>query len=928
MPSIKPGQNALELAQAQTAIQDAQKYNTEQWGTLVWNGAQAQTKNAGVVQIDGWNAVGSAWAYNPWSVPAVPPVETGALPSTVATPAWSPTKATNQAVLEANKAAAKKREYEMAKAFTWSDPSGNMQKVISEYEAANPTKWAAVATTATPTITPTEATPVKSSVDVVPNSESVIQWMKPYDGDTVETRIANITKSYDEGFKQYDAQVADYDKKMQALQNTINDPLTSADEKALAQQSLNAYNEAKQTAIMNRTQQEENLNTEIENEKKTSDAEEMAAREKNKFLRDYETEKQKLIDDKKRDVERQATIAQQTIDDNIRQNQKDATSAQILGAAVVWEGRMGGRDNWITQGITESLQHGKTLLDRVKQNADWQMTDLVQSYNKANIDIENQFTDAIPKATQDLLLSVSALDQAGRLKTIQDWEMAKRSLAPIINKIQIAQTAKLDAIKSNNALFEKQLDTLKNSKQLDYQASEAQGIFINKNGEPILGADGKPVKYESSAIKSSFMNEKTGQLTILYADGKYQTQQVATPTAQTEWKESSTMPGYLFDPATWNYKPAVGTGIPGAADGTNYQITPGTTQNRPDRNNNPGNIRAWDQWYGVDSGGFTIFASPTDGFNAMVKDVTAKLTGQSKYSSKINTFKDLVSVYAPSTDGNDPTNYANVVAKQLGFTADTPVSQLVQYAPQIAAAMAKHEWFTGTIDFWGKAEAGTPDPNRTSQYINYMEKGTLPTGMKDGSAAAQAFREQAQTGYVAAKNSQVANSWFTISDPNAFVATSPKQKEDISTAIQQVQPFIDSMDRLIAMTKANGTEAPITEVGKKMNAEVKNAQLIAKEIYNLWVLNGPDLSLMETIIQNPTSLGSNLTAWQDYAGLLENAKETILNNAVSKAGTVGLSFVWGQSAAPQVDSTGQQNTGGWQVTPQVKSILDKWETRK
>jgi hypothetical protein len=32
----------------------------------------------------------------------------------------------------------------------------------------------------------------------------------------------------------------------------------------------------------------------------------------------------------------------------------------------------------------------------------------------------------------------------------------------------------------------------------------------------------------------------------------------------------------------------------------------------------------------------------------MVKDVTAKLTGKSKYSSQIKTFKDLVGIYAPA----------------------------------------------------------------------------------------------------------------------------------------------------------------------------------------------------------------------------------------------------------------------------------------
>jgi hypothetical protein len=94
---------------------------------------------------------------------------------------------------------------------------------------------------------------------------------------------------------------------MAELQKTINDPLAAANDKVLAQQNLNAYNEAKQNAIMNRTKQEENLNTEIDNEKATSLKEEMDARNLNAFKRDYDTQMKELADDKAKEVGRLAT---------------------------------------------------------------------------------------------------------------------------------------------------------------------------------------------------------------------------------------------------------------------------------------------------------------------------------------------------------------------------------------------------------------------------------------------------------------------------------------------------------------------------------------------------------------------------------------------------------------------------------------------
>lgn len=207
--------------------------------------------------------------------------------------------------------------------------------------------------------------------------------------------------------------------------------------------------------------------------------------------------------------------------------------------------------------------------------------------------------------------------------------------------------------------------------------------------------------------------------------------------------------------------------------------------------------------------------------------------------------------------------------------------------------------------------APSVDKAKIPQYINYVEKGVLPTGLKDWTPKAEEFKNAAQAGYTQAKNSQYWESGFEITNPDAFSATSAKQKEDITTAIKQVQPFIASIDKLIKMVKENGTENPYSEVGKKMAAEVKNTQLIAKEIYNLGVLNWPDLSLMEAIIQNPTSAEANtLWSFQDYASLLENAKKTILDNATAQARSVGLNFKWSVWGVTNTSNQEQQTWPG------------------
>lgn len=89
--------------------------------------------------------------------------------------------------------------------------------------------------------------------------------------------------------------------------------------------------------------------------------------------------------------------------------------------------------------------------------------------------------------------------------------------------------------------------------------------------------------------------------------------------------------------------------------------------------NNAGNLRGKD-------GGFRSFATPEEGYNALVGDITAKVTGNSPaMRSKLGdnyqpTISNLISVYAPPTE-NDTQNYINFVAKDSGIDPNTPLTK-------------------------------------------------------------------------------------------------------------------------------------------------------------------------------------------------------------------------------------------------------------
>lgn len=111
--------------------------------------------------------------------------------------------------------------------------------------------------------------------------------------------------------------------------------------------------------------------------------------------------------------------------------------------------------------------------------------------------------------------------------------------------------------------------------------------------------------------------------------------------------------------------------------------------NIPTRTNNPGDIKGSD-------GQFKNFASPLAGYGALVNDLSAKQSGNTTTGlSGTSSLLDFASKYAPSSDNNDPTGYANNIAKMIGVTPDTQIGKLDVH--KFASAVAKQEGFQGDI---------------------------------------------------------------------------------------------------------------------------------------------------------------------------------------------------------------------------------------
>lgn len=102
--------------------------------------------------------------------------------------------------------------------------------------------------------------------------------------------------------------------------------------------------------------------------------------------------------------------------------------------------------------------------------------------------------------------------------------------------------------------------------------------------------------------------------------------------------------------------------------GTNSQYPKGTPSWK---NNNPGNLEFAHQKNAIANGRFAQFATYQDGYNALKNMLIRACTDQiSAYRSTMNLL-EFYEVYSPWSDGNDPVEYSQKVAKDLGVNWET-----------------------------------------------------------------------------------------------------------------------------------------------------------------------------------------------------------------------------------------------------------------
>lgn len=285
-------------------------------------------------------------------------------------------------------------------------------------------------------------------------------------------------------------------------------------------------------------------------------------------------------------------------------------------------------------------------------------------------------------------------------------------------------------------------------------------------------------------------------------------------------------------------------------------------------NNNPGNLK------NPQTGQFMTFSSTQAGFVALQQDLYAKGTGTSTTGLNANsTLSEFASVYAPSSDGNDPTSYAAGIASTLGISPSTKIGTLVSNPTQLKA--------------FANAVSLQEDPTE-NQFVNGSQ--TMPTTQ---SPQAQTALETANN-IIASAPAPFQGDLKTVgSTGDVFSTAAPGSQSAIWATNHQV-PIITSAEA----TTIKGVDAAVSSL---QNVQNNFSQLAPTSFLNAKVSN-----FKNAFAFSGTAQGDKIEAYNDT--VLASAADA-LSNITDATGKTLFSSSQISSALPVI-AQGNLLTGG------------------
>jgi hypothetical protein len=275
------------------------------------------------------------------------------------------------------------------------------------------------------------------------------------------------------------------------------------------------------------------------------------------------------------------------------------------------------------------------------------------------------------------------------------------------------------------------------------------------------------------------------------------------------------------------------------------------------RNNNPLNLRPLGQgkWNGQtgNDGGYAQFASPQDGWNAAHKNLEA-------YGTKhgINTIAGVVSRWAPAGDNNDPQAYAATVSKSLGIPPNAPIDlKSPQVRERLLTAMAE-------------VENGQPVQAPGASSAPGVVRGDAPK-QGDGDPPPETGLKPIGGGFYKDNLGRTyqRNSAGVMQQSSGLGDPEVRKSVETVTGVNTILSSVDRFDEAVRKLKPTEfgpqgkyTGRPEVYAAAKAAATDLMMQLKGPAAYNLGVITGPDMAILEGVISDPAKFSTMITRGQ------------------------------------------------------------------
>lgn len=195
-----------------------------------------------------------------------------------------------------------------------------------------------------------------------------------------------------------------------------------------------------------------------------------------------------------------------------------------------------------------------------------------------------------------------------------------------------------------------------------------------------------------------------------------------------------------------------------------------------------------------------------------------------------------------------------------------------------------------------------------SIYKSYVEDWKVPSKdvLKWLKMTSEQFINNADAGYTQfldKKAKELSDTYPTvdIAYTPTYAQNSAPQREKLNDSIAKISDIDDRISQLKKLFEKNWTEVWPTEAKKKMASLRQQIILKAKEVENLWVLNWPDLWILESLIPETTWIWSWISSFDtNTLTTLDSVQNNYRTDAKTKAINYGAKLIFADAVEKEL----------------------------